>query len=436
MKNLKYKKALLSAFSAIVFVSQANAFPMFEKQTGLECNACHLQQQPKLTKIGRDFALSGMTLTQKLKEDTAVNNTDLNVSLMLKSRYEKTEDKPGANGLVSEDSETNDGELSVPKTASLYGGGRLTDEFGVLLHADYKDQEDNALGGKVVYTKKNADGYLGAALYSTANFGPFSGMEVYNTGLYKPLRNFEIMKLSNANQATKVGSGKATGLQLYYSQDSLFSDSDYFFTSIGVFSPSQDNSDMTLTNNFVPLARIAYEYPLGDFNFIFGGFAIAGGNTVSSGEELSVERETYGIDLQIEGNIAQKDVTITATKVLRNDVNYTGLEAGSSEELEDVLNRAFSIETEVSMTDDLAVKLAYLEYNDLFTYPDVGGDGEHSVNNHLDVRDIARAITLGFDYSFKYYFPMKVSIENSWAVPALDRVENYSDFVVTLNILF
>jgi hypothetical protein len=260
-------------------------------------------------------------------------------------------------------------------------------------------------------------------------------MEVYNTGLYKPLRNFEIMNLSNANQATKVGSGKATGLQLYYSQDSLFNDSDYLFASVGIYSPAQDNSDMTLSSNFMPLVRLAYEYPIGDFNFIFGGFAIGGGSSSSSGEELSIERETYGVDLQIEGKIAQKDVTVTVTKVLKNDVNYTGDGAGTTEDLMDILSRAFSVETEVSLTNNFAVKVAYLDYNDLYTYPDVGG-GEHSTNNHLDVRDIDRAITLGFDYSFKYYLPMTVSVENSWAAPALDRVDNYTDFVVTLNVLF
>jgi hypothetical protein len=345
MKNLKYRMALLSAISTIALVPQAQALPMFEKQTGLDCVACHNQKESKLTKIGRDFALSGMTLSQKLNDAEDTNNSDLNVSLMFKSRYEKTDGKPGANGLVSVDSETEDGLLSVPKTASLYGGGKISDNLGTLLHADYKDEEDNALGGKVVYTKRNGDGYLGAALYSTANFGPFSGMEVYNTGLYKPLRTFEIQKLSNANQATSVGTGKATGLQVYYSQDSLFSDSDYFFTSVGVFSPSQDNSDMTLTNNFMPLARIAYEYQIGDFNFIFGGFAIGGGSTASSDEELRVERETYGVDLQIEGVIAQKNVSLIATKVLRNDVNYSGMYAGTTEDLEDTLSRAFSVET-------------------------------------------------------------------------------------------
>lgn len=435
MKTFKYKMALLSAIPMIGLVPAANALPMFEKQTGFDCKTCHIQHESKLTKIGREFALSGMTLTQKLKEDGIVNNTDLNVSGMVKSRYEKTEDKPGSNGLVSEDNNTNDGDLSIPKTASLYVGGRLSDNLGTLLHADYKDEEDNALGGKVIYSKRNGDGYLGAALYSTANFGPFSGMEVYNTGLYKPVRSFEIMKLSNANQATSVGSGKATGLQLYFTQDSLFSDSDYLFASVGVYSPAQDNSDMTLSSSFMPLARIAYEYPIGDFNFIFGGFAIGGGSTSAIGEELSVERETYGVDLQIEGKIADKDVRVTATKVLKNDVNYTGNGAGTTEDLSDALSRAFSVETAVSVTNDFAVKLAYLDYNDLYTYPDSGG-GEHSVNNHIDARDIERAITIGFDYSFKYYLPMTVSVENSWAVPALERVGNYSDFVVTLNVLF
>ena len=77
---------------------------------------------------------------------------------------------------------------------------------------------------------------------------------------------------------------------------------------------------------------------------------------------------------------------------------------------------------------DFGVKAAYLTFDDRYYYKT-----QHS---HNDVKDIDHAYTVGVDYSFKAYLPMKVAVEHSWAAPSLDTVKNYRDFLVSLNILY
>jgi hypothetical protein len=175
---------------------------------------------------------------------------------------------------------------------------------------------------------------------------------------------------------------------------------------------------------------LAYEYRIGDFNFILGGFAINGGETVSSSESLHIKQKTYGMDFQIEGTVAEKEVSLIASNVFKNEITYTG--RGSNlldpEQFTNVDNKAFSIEGEVNLTPQFGVKLAYMAMNDLYGYP-------NSVK-HINVRDINNATTIGFDYSFKVYLPMKLAVEYAWADPYLSRVSGYEDFMLTLNILY
>ncbi|MEN8251537.1 MAG: hypothetical protein ABFS32_21610 [Bacteroidota bacterium] len=421
------KIALVSLIAVTSLMQRAEAMPMFTTQTGMDCAACHTQSMPKLNAMGRQFMVSGMTMSQNIDEMNS-GKSDLNPSLLLKLKYEKSWDKPTKSGWVQDDEDsTNEGQWSVPRTASVLMGGRVTENVGGLLRLSYRDEHDASIAGKAIYADELENGYWGAAVYSESNFGPFSGMEVYNTGLYKPLRTFEGRKLVNATQACSVGTGEATGLQVYYDKDSLFGDEGHFFGSIGMYAPGQDNSYMNLGSNLLPFARIAYEYPVGDYNLIFGGFAIVGGSTTSDGGSLSVKRETYGLDFQLEGEIAEKSISIIATNIFKNDVQYTGMGAGSTEDLQSQNNDAFSIEGEIMMTSDVGLKLAYLRYNDRTDY---------EKKNYINVKDLDYAITAGVDYSFIVQVPMKVALEYSWANPGLDRVKDYQYAVVTLTLPF
>ncbi|HEY9191183.1 MAG TPA: hypothetical protein VIM88_09995, partial [Sulfurovum sp.] len=400
-------------------------------QTGMDCSACHMQHIERLNKFGRKFMASGMTISQKFTDENS-SGSDINPSVMFKSIYEKTDNKPGRSGNVSDTTETNDGILSVPRTAALYLGGRVTEDLGALLNLSYKSQRDNAISGKVVYADEIEDGYVGLAAYSTADFGPFSGMEIYNSGLYKPFRTFDIRRLSNALQATEIGTGASTGLQAYFDKDGALADGDHVFATVGMYAQGQDNNQLDLTSNLLPLFRLAYEYPVGAYNVILGGFAIMGGDTTSDFSSLRIERETYGMDLMVEGYIGDKEVTLTMSKVFKNEVTYTGIGAGTSRELDNVDNEAFSVGGEVNLTPQFGVKLAYLTMDDLYDYSD-GGKGELK---KIDVQDIDNAITLGLDYSFKYHLPMKLSVEHSWASPSKPGIEDYRDFLISFNMLF
>lgn len=432
MKTRKYALATAGLFAFIGLNQEAQALPMFSMQTGMDCKSCHLQHIPKLNEFGRKFAVSGMTLSKKILDEN-MTATDINPSVMVKSLYQKTWDKPGASGDVSTKSKTEDGEVSIPKTASLYLGGRVSENLGGLVNLSYKKEEDEAISAKAVYVQKIEDGFWGIVGSSFADFGPFSGMEFYNTGLYKPLRSFDIRTLSNAFQASTIGTGASTGLQAYCDKGNLFSTGDHFFVTAGIYAPTQDNLYMDIADNILPFARVAYSYPVGDFTMMLGAFAINGGSTVAPTESLSIKRETYGIDLQIEGEIAQKLISLNVAKVLKNEVTYTGIDAGLIHELDNLDNEAFSIEGEVNLTPDFGVKLAYMDYNDRYTYPD---HDHESTNQFVDVRDLDHAITVGLDYSFEFYLPMKAAAEYCWAKPSLDRVKDYETLLFSLNMLF
>lgn len=424
MKNRQWGVFTVGLLAVIGLTNEAQALPMFGKQTGLDCKACHLQHIPKLNAVGRKFAASGMTQSRK-SVDSNDSGMDLNPSVMFKSIYEKTWDLPTSSGKIKV-TPTSDGDLAVPKTASLFVGGRVSEKVGAIVNLSYKDIENNSIGGKVVYANEMDGGYWGTAVYSSDNFGPFSGMETYNSSLYKPLKTFDMKKLSNAFQATNLGSGSATGVQLYYDKDKLFSGGDHVFGSVGMYAPAQDNRYMDLSSNVIPFARVAYEYPVGDFNLILGGFGIVGGSTVSSTEPMHIKRETYGMDLQLEGMIAEKSVSLIMSNVFHNKLTYTGL-GSEVEEFNDVFNDAFSVEGEVNLTPDFGVKAAYMTMNDRNVYSD---------SKYNNVKDLDSAYTIGLDYSFALYLPMKLSVEHAWAKPYLEKVKDYRDLMVTLNVLY
>ena len=185
---------------------------------------CHVQHMPRLNKFGRKFAASGMTISKQVADVNNTSEMDINPSLLIKSKYTKTTDKPDGKGAIKED-DTNDGDLSIVRAAELLVGGRISENVGGIVNLGWRKEEGDSISGKVVYVNEIEDGYWGTAFYSTSNFGPFSGMEFYNTGLYKPLRTSEMHIYTNANQSTRLGSGSATGIQVYYDKDNFINDS-------------------------------------------------------------------------------------------------------------------------------------------------------------------------------------------------------------------
>ena len=270
----RFNHLLVSVLTLVTLTQGVKAMPMFTAQTGMDCAVCHTQQMPRLNKFGRKFAASGMTISQKVQdmntpESGFVSSVDINPSLLIKSKYNKTYDKPDGKGNIPDDG-TNEGEWSAIRAAILMLGGRVSENVGAIIKLNHRKVEGESIDGKVVYVHALDDeNYLGAVFFSTSNLGPFSGMEFYNTGLYKPLRMFDMKNYNNATQKEKIGARAATGFQVYCDRDGLFNENDHFFVTAGMYAPAQDNAIFDISDNFIPFARIAYEYLYSDFNFIF-----------------------------------------------------------------------------------------------------------------------------------------------------------------------
>ncbi|MFC2073422.1 hypothetical protein ACFLRS_01050 [Campylobacterota bacterium] len=434
MKKQKVSQiALVGLLTLAGLTQKANALPMFTQQTGMDCTGCHMQHMPRLNKFGRKFAASGMTMSQNIEDLNKTSDMDINPSLLIKSKFTRTWDKPDGKGAIKED-DTNDGDLSPVRMATFYMGGRVNENVGGLLNLGWRKNEGESISGRVTYANEIEDGYWGTTVYSTSNLGPFSGMEFYNTGLYKPLRTFDMWNYSNANQSTRIGAKSATGLQVYCDKDNLINDGDHIFATVGIYTAAQDNADadIRMAGNLLPFARIAYEHPIGDYNVIVGAFAIVGGEHVSDTQAISVNRETYGVDLQIEGDIADKESSLTLTNVFRNKVDFTGIGAQLSEDTEDIYNDSFSVEGAVSVTPEIVAKLGYMTYNDLSDYK-----YSNNSSQKINVKDLDYAINVGVDYAFIVTeMPLKLAVEYAWMNPELDRVKNYEAFMATFTLAF
>lgn len=444
-------KSITPIIGVLVFAGltqEAQAMPMFTSQTGMDCAGCHTQQMPRLNKLGRKFAASGMTISKVVsemdKEDKGIlSDTDINPSVLIKSKYNKTYDKPNGKGAIdTSEGSTNEGEFSPIRMGSIYLGGRLSENVGAIVKLGYRKEEGESIGGKAVYAHAMDDdqSYVGAVFFSTASLGPFSGMEFYNTGLYKPLRMFDMKIYNNTVQKQKIGSQAATGLQVYYDRDGLFDEDDHFFVTGGLYVPAQDGLYYDMGDNLIPFARIAYEYMYNDYNFIFGGFIMKGGEIVADTAPLSIKRETYGIDFQLEGTLMERDVTLSSSYVFKNNVEYTGINSAVDEyDTESMYDEGFSVQAAVSMTDAIIAKVSYMNYNDTNEYrsDNLNGTTAPSNTTKVNVKDLDYAIGLGVDYGFVVTgTAMKLAVEYAWMEPSLERVKKFQNFMVTLTLPF
>lgn len=130
----KVFRLLAGIMAAVTFASEVSALPLFSRQTGMACSACHFQHFPMLNGFGREFKSSGynmMGAQGKVEgEGLAIPNT-LNMAVLATAGYEKTNQRAGTTAAKT----TGDGAFYVPGTGgelSLFFGGRVTENAGFL----------------------------------------------------------------------------------------------------------------------------------------------------------------------------------------------------------------------------------------------------------------------------------------------------------------
>jgi hypothetical protein len=133
-------------WSAVLTVSTdvANAIPLFARQTGQNCVACHAGGQfPELTPYGRLFKLTGYTIGQRTPP----------VSAMGVVSYSRVSDTSKSVDPATDFSKNGD---PIFATASLFLGGKITDNIGAFAQITYDNYASIGDDGKY-HGDTNAD---------------------------------------------------------------------------------------------------------------------------------------------------------------------------------------------------------------------------------------------------------------------------------------
>jgi hypothetical protein len=179
---------LASVVAAVTFASEASALPVFARQTGMECAACHFQHFPLLNTFGRSFKANGFTMMGaqgKVEgEHLSIPNT-LNMAFLTSFGYVRNNQTPDGSGATKN---YGNGVVFVPGVAdgeaSLFIGGRVSENAGFLSELGLKGGPAQLSSAKlpILYEVGDSGTRAGIVPFATDGQGASYGMELLNTG--------------------------------------------------------------------------------------------------------------------------------------------------------------------------------------------------------------------------------------------------------------
>ncbi len=187
------KKIVLSIVGVMAiaaFAPEASALPVFARQTGMACSACHFQHFPLLNGFGRSFKANGFTMmgaeTKVEEEGTLSIPATLNMAVLTSMGYIKSNQTADATGMSKN---YGNGVWGVPGVgaggsgeASLFFGGRVS-EFAGFLSEVTLGGAGAALGSaKLPILFPVGDSRVGVVPFATNGQGASYGLEELNTG--------------------------------------------------------------------------------------------------------------------------------------------------------------------------------------------------------------------------------------------------------------
>ena len=172
------KKVVLSlagVLAAAAFAPEASALPVFARQTGMACNACHFNHAPLLNGFGRAFKSAGYTMMGaqgKIEGENLSIPDTVNMGILTTVGYEKVQNSQGAWAVPS-----SGGELSI------FYGGRITENMGFLSELGTGGGSAATGAAKILWMPEVAEGYkLGLVVDTNNGQGVAHGFEILNTG--------------------------------------------------------------------------------------------------------------------------------------------------------------------------------------------------------------------------------------------------------------
>jgi len=333
------KKIVLSiaaVMAAATFAPEASAVPVFARQTGMACSACHFQHFPLLNGFGRAFKSAGFTMMgaqEKVEGEHLSIPSVLNMAILSTSGYEKISGSTAA---------TNGGNSNwfVPAAGgelSLFIGGRISEFAGFLTEMGMGSAAATGAAkialmfpvgeshvGVVAHTSGGAAPVLGnggqgvAYSYETLNTGAVNTHKMTATNGGGPSAHTAVYSASqylNTNTA-------ATGLSLVASNDNMgfINVGKYEFAGVG-----------TANAGALPLTyiRVAGLFEAAGFDMGAGIQSFSGTSTALAG----AQSKATIIDFQAQGEVSGMGLGIyssygtapAGTALAPNVLNFSGV---------------------------------------------------------------------------------------------------------------
>jgi hypothetical protein len=187
------KKIVLSiagVLAVAAFAPEASALPVFARQTGMACSACHFQHFPMLNAFGRSFKSGAFTMMgaqTKVEEEGSLSiPATLNMAVLTSFGYIKSNQTADPSGVTKN---YGNGVWGVPGVgaggsgeASLFVGGRVSDFAGFLTEITLGGPSVQLSSAKLPVLFAVGDYRVGFVPFATNGQGASYTLETLNTG--------------------------------------------------------------------------------------------------------------------------------------------------------------------------------------------------------------------------------------------------------------
>lgn len=365
----KIALSLASVLAAAAFAPEASALPLFARQTGMACNACHYMNFPMLNQFGRAFKASGFTLmgAQGRIEGEKVSIPDtVNMALLTSLGYTSVNTVKGSSAPKTN---ANGNGFFVPGTGgefSVFLGGKISDFAGGLAELGFANTSGNGqlASSKIAMLPEFAGGHAGLVFFTTADKGAAYGFETLNTGAVGVHTMFFVAGDGNGSiQSTLsaqqyIGTGvSATGASMVASNDMGFINlTKYHMVGVG----DTGGTGASLSSTY---ARLVGTFDLAGWDSAVGVASWSGvsynstiqvNNTTAAG---TYDTKAWAVDGQMQGEIGKMPVGFYVSYATAPSESPDGVAAGTygkgnAFNLGPVSKHSFNISTEVGVIPD------------------------------------------------------------------------------------
>ncbi len=398
----KVALALASVAAIATFAPEASAVPVFARQTGMACSACHFQHFPLLNGFGRSFKSSAFTLmgaqgkVEGENEGVKVDIPDrLNMAVLSSAYWQNEGGQPA-----------NQARWGVPAAGgelSIFYGGRASEYAGFLSELGVAGAASTG-AAKLAMLFPVDDMRVGVVAY-TGGQGAAYSFEYLNTGAadtHKMMGNAG----PNKQHVTAAYAGSWLGTRQNATGVSVVANNSMGFINVGKYAvagPGTGNAnDLPLT-----YARIATTMDVAGWDMGFGVQHFSGNmSPVLNGGVSTSDYNANVIDAQAQGEMGGMSTGLYVTYGLApassaGNVmaggwsNIVGLNAGTQTNVAaSALNVSGTVEVMHGATVQAGVRFA------TFT-PNVGNSTTDNAYMIGATYDISQNIALGLNYTMQ-----------------------------------